>query len=107
MSIKDFCKHVINPERAWQHVIVAAACKYGDVIIVGARHYDLVMHSQLSAFSDDSEVKLLNRGEVVQGFIDNKGKFHDREQALVIAKAANQIKFKTQPEDELFSEDLY
>jgi 3'-phosphoadenosine 5'-phosphosulfate sulfotransferase (PAPS reductase)/FAD synthetase len=91
----------------FRHVIVAAACKCGDVIITGARHYDKVMRAQLNAFSEDSQVRMMNRGEVIQGFIDNRGDFHDREDALVIALAANQIRFKHQPEHELFSEDLY
>ena len=91
----------------FRHVIVAAACKYGDVIITGARHYDNVMRTQLNAFSEDSQVRMMNRGEVIQGFIDNRGDFHDREDALVIALAANQVRFKHEPEYELFSEDLY
>ncbi|ASZ78967.1 hypothetical protein 2050H1_201 [Serratia phage 2050H1] len=91
----------------FRQVIVAAACKYGDVIITGARHYDRVMHGQLKAFSEDSELRMMDRGEVVQGFIDNQGNFHNREEALVIARAAGQIRFKHPPEYELFSEDLY
>ncbi|AYP28447.1 hypothetical protein HWB92_gp189 [Serratia phage vB_SmaA_3M] len=91
----------------FRRVIVAAACKYGDVIITGARHYDRVMHGQLKAFSEDSELRMMSRGEVIQGFIDNQGNFHNREEALVIAREAGQIRFKHPPEHELFSEDLY
>jgi hypothetical protein len=91
----------------FRHVIVAAACKYGDVIITGARHYDKVMHGQLKAFSEDSELRLIRRGEVIQGFIDNRGDFHNREDALKIAILAGQIKYKHSPENELFSEDIY
>lgn len=91
-------------------VVVCAACKYGDLIVCGARHYDKVMVSQLKAIPEDDEVRLMNRGEVIQGFIDQWGVFMNREEALVVAKAAGQINYrrpKTSPEDELFSEDLY
>lgn len=90
--------------------VVCAACKYGDVIICGARHYDRVMHSQLRAFDEESEVRMMNRGEVVQGFIDQYGVFMDRVEALEVATAAGQINVrrkKTAPDDVLFSEDLY
>lgn len=98
-----------EPQTAYvfRRVIVAAACKYGDVIITGARHYDKVMHTQLRAFSEEHEVHLMNRGEVVQGFIDNQGTFLDRVEALVVAREAGQVRFKHPPEYELFSEDLY
>lgn len=101
----------LNPEPqteyVFRRVIVAAACKYGDVIITGARHYDKVMHGQLRAFSEDHELRLMKRGDVVQGFIDNQGTFLNREEALLVAQAAGQIRYKHGPAHELFSEDLY
>lgn len=42
-----------------------------------------------------------------QGFYSNKRKFLSREQALVVARNANQLIQKTQPHYELFSEDLW
>ena len=98
------------PRTQPQQIIVCAACKYGDVIIAGARHYDGVMNGQLRAFSDDDEIRMMNRGEVIQGFIDQWGEFFDRNEALVIATAAGQINTrrpKCDPINELFSEDLY
>ncbi len=88
--------------------VVAAACRYGDVIITGARHYDRVMISQLKAFPEDHEVRMMNRGEIIQGFIDNRGNFLDRGEAYDLALSANQIN----PENVymkgcLYSEDLY
>lgn len=94
-------------EYVFRRVIVAAACKYGDVIITGARHYDKVMHGQLLAFSEDHELRLMKRGDVVQGFIDNQGTFLNREEALLVAQAAGQVRYKHGPDYELFSEDLY
>lgn len=62
--------------------IIAAACKYGDVIIVGVRHYDHIMRGQLSMFDEQSELKMMNRGDVIQGFIDNKHNFLNRVDAM-------------------------
>jgi len=73
-----------------QRRVVCAACKYGDVLIAGARHYDKVMLSQLKAFSKEHEIRMMSRGEVVQGFIDQFGVFMDRKEAMQIAKAAGQ-----------------
>lgn len=45
-----------------------------------------------------------------QGFIDQRGVFMDRREALIVAAEAGQIdtwRPKTQPEHILFSEDLY
>lgn len=106
-DVIDSLKPEPQTKYVFRRVIVAAACKYGDVIITGARHYDRVMHGQLKAFPKDHEVRMMNRGEVIQGFIDNQGTFLNREEALVVAKAANQIRFKHEPDYELFSEDLY
>ncbi|ARK07913.1 hypothetical protein phiA829_093 [Aeromonas phage phiA8-29] len=49
-------------------------------------------------------------GDYEQGFIDQWGKFMNREEALAVATAAGQINArrpKTFPETKLFSEDLY
>jgi len=43
----------------------------------------------------------------VQGFYTNKRDFITREEALLVAKAANQLIQKTHPITELFSEDLW
>lgn len=90
--------------------VVCAACKYGDLIIAGARHYDLVMQSQLNLLSEKDELKYLNGAEVVEGFIDQYGKFMDRKEAFIVAKEAGQLNVRRRtPDDseELFSECLY
>lgn len=42
-----------------------------------------------------------------QGFLTNSGLFVNREDGLLIAKKANQIINKTQPDYKLFSEDMW
>lgn len=88
--------------------IVAAANRYGEVIVVSARHHDQLMNRQLKALKEARIIETTHTRD--QGFIDNMGQFHDREAALAIATEAGQINVvrpKTFPERELFSEDLY
>ena len=86
--------------------IVCAANKHvkGDIIILGARHFDKHMRSQIEAYNRSPKNQFW-----IQGFIDNKGNFLDRKEAYKVAKKANQIIKKTGAEgsEELFSEDLY
>ncbi len=85
--------------------IVCAANRYGgDLVIPSARHYDLLMHRVIAGIG----IGNLPVGEE-QGFIDNRGAFHSRIDAYVIAKGAGQIRHKTgNPDIEiLYSEDLY
>lgn len=94
----------------WKLQIVCAACKYGDVLICGARHYDMVMHSQLMAFDEASEVRSMNRGEVVQGFIDNQGKFYNRKDAMKLVIKSGQpfnAERNSGSGEDLYSEGLY
>ncbi|MHB0806026.1 hypothetical protein [Stutzerimonas nitrititolerans] len=90
--------------------VVCAACRYGDLIVCGARHFDKVMHSQLTQMREDKLFEFEKAGRAEQGFIDQYGVFMNREEALAVAKAAGQLnvrRSKTSPERELFSEDLY
>tara|TARA_R110000868_G_scaffold149611_2_gene372101 strand:+ start:84 stop:395 length:312 start_codon:yes stop_codon:yes gene_type:complete len=86
--------------------IVCAANKHkvNGRLILGARHWDKIMHDQFK------ELKVLMKGQdFIQGFIDNRGDFHTREEAFIIATKQNQIIKKTGGENsiQLFSEDLY
>ncbi|WPJ72113.1 hypothetical protein DEEACLCL_00096 [Salmonella phage CRW-SP2] len=89
--------------------IVAAANRYpNDVIVVSARHHDKLMNQQLRALKASGIIESTHTQE--QGFIDNQGMYHTREEALEIARRAGQlnvIREKTFPETMLFSEDLY
>lgn len=100
-----------QPPKDVKRIIVCAANQVlvdGDLeLVLGARHHDLRMNKTLLRLlkARYTSVKVLE-----QGFIDQFGQFYDRESALKIATAANQINVhrpKTQPENLLFSEDLY
>lgn len=90
-----------------QQIVVCAACKRGDVIIAGARHYDKVMRSQILAI----DVKTHFYGEEwKEGFIDQFGDFLTRKEAMQIAIKAGQkvdIKRGCGNTEFLFSEGLY
>ncbi|AHG75390.1 hypothetical protein X808_8670 [Mannheimia varigena USDA-ARS-USMARC-1296] len=73
-----------------------------EIIIPSVRHYDKTTHSILNNFAYDEWE------EKQQGFLTNFCRFVDRKEALQIAKANNQIRFKLNYEpDELYSEMLY
>lgn len=89
-----------------QQVVVCAACKHGDKVICGARHWDGVMRAQFAA-SHGKDAKPIGWDE---GFIDQFGDYLTREEAVEIADKAgqlNQRREKGWPEHMLFSEDLY
>ena len=71
-----------------QQVVVCAACKRGDTIIAGARHFDKVMISQIKAI--EGELKGGGGAQWTEGFIDQFGDFLTREEAMKIAIAAGQ-----------------
>jgi hypothetical protein len=92
--------------------VVCAAVKYGQVIIAGARHFDMIMHSQLDRMNEDRLIESDGLGEYEEGFIDQFGVFMDRSEAYKIALAGGQLnkrrlKSGNQGSTELFSEDLY
>jgi hypothetical protein len=84
--------------------IVCAACKHTDGrIVTGPRHFDVMMWSQVLQVPP---LEFINRtqfvdvppppevqgwGNAEQGFIDQYGSFHTREEAWLIADAAGQI----------------
>ncbi|NOR27521.1 MAG: hypothetical protein GQ540_03215 [Lutibacter sp.] len=89
-----------------QQVVVCAACRSGEVIFSGARHFDKVMNSQIRAVKE-----YRNLHGFTEGFIDQFGDFLTRKEAMKIAIAAGQ---KVDIEcgcgghkDILFSEGLY
>ena len=83
--------------------IVAAALKYEDgTVVVGARHFDSFMQSQISWFSDQLQYMVPE-----QGFIDNRQEFLNRVDALEVAEKAKQIWVKLAPKQQLTSEDIY
>jgi hypothetical protein len=92
-------------------VVVCAANRSELGIVPSARHFDermvQIIHI-LHAYYNGECSKISVQWE--QGFIDQFGVFMNRTEALAVATAAGQINLrrpKTQPEDMLFSEDLY
>lgn len=57
------------------------------------------------AVRDELRIAMVNN--TTQGFLTNLNRFVDRKEALEIAKSAEQIIHKHNPQDELLSEDLY
>lgn len=89
-----------------QRRVICAAVKYAcGTMLVGPRHFDMVMLDQYRLMFERG--KAPSEDVSTQGFIDQFGIFMDRTEALAIAVAANQVRNKTNPTDRLFSEDLY
>lgn len=77
-------------------LVVCAAVKVGDVVLVGARHYDNAMFAQFKAYKSagliPKDVKMHAGGEF-EGFIDQRCVFMSREEAYLLAKEKNQIRY--------------
>jgi len=90
-----------------QSIIVCAACMYKDLLVCGARHFDSVMMRQIHATKENL---LPEYGTMWgQGFIDQFGIYHDRDQAMKIVIASGQsFNIERNGDDmRLFSEGLY
>jgi len=86
--------------------------------LVGARHFDMTMHSQLNllielwmkkGYDSGNRERLWTHDMVNhQGFIDQFGNYHNRQEAWKIATNSNQIfRHISGSEGCLFSEHLY
>jgi hypothetical protein len=104
--------------RPW---IVCAANRYGDTIITGARHHDNIMRAAVAAIGGSFDAQdhdawkrghsvLMSRvpegGREEQGFIDQFGRFYDREEAMQLALQNDQVN-NHKGERFLCSEHLY
>ena len=86
-----------------QRVVCAAIRGSNGHIICSARHYDKLMHEQLTQCKN-----MLPKVEIEQGFIDQWGVFMNRKEALAVALAADQrIRRCGGDEQQLYSENLY
>jgi hypothetical protein len=85
-----------------QQVVVCAACRMGDHIVLGARHFDERMREQMDRTSCNWKL-------AEQGFIDQFGAFLSREEAMNIVKSSGQpFDIERNRGDKiLFSEGLY
>lgn len=83
------------------------------VVIVGARHFDNLMHGQYRAIFGDDHPREQNEISSEQGFVDQYGEFHDRTEAFKIALLQNQLirdeswNNSTSKNPTLYSENLY
>lgn len=96
--------------KEYKRLVVCAANIHGGVIVLGARHFDTVMHDQIRQLEEGLAPTCNSFWE--QGFIDNKGKFMDRAEAYKVALAAGQINLHRHKSGGagnqlLYSEDLY
>jgi hypothetical protein len=96
--------------------IVCAAVKMrnkvtGDItLLIGARHWDNLMHAQRGFMSSDWIEDRSDGPMTSQGFVDQFGNYLTRKEACAIAKSHNQVRFTGpgfEAEDILFSENLY
>lgn len=79
-------------------------------VILGVRHYDSLMHSTIEAIYGEESDEFVYDSNPVQGFIDNKGRFHNRKDSFRIALEAGQVSCRPGMKLEecfLYSEDLY
>jgi hypothetical protein len=107
-------KKAIDVNHEPPETIVCAAMMHRQSfhIVIGLRHFDLWMHSQLKDYAehvyhDETQIR---GADWEQGFLTSRGVFVDRYEALKIAEAAGQLnryRPKTSPKNMLFSEDLY
>jgi hypothetical protein len=89
--------------------VVASACKYGDFIAVGSRHFSPAM-SVLNLIKEEVLIEEDNNGRAIQGFIDQWDVFMTREEAYEVALAAGQLNtWRIQGHDveKLHSEDIH
>lgn len=89
------------PER---RMVVCAACKMGDLVVMSPRHWDIPMHWTAAHLKGTLELRLAE-----QGFVDQWGVFMTREEAYQVAKRQGQIRYPENGNgsEKLFSEMLY
>jgi hypothetical protein len=88
-------------------LIVCAALRHKESgrIMLGVRHYCPRMREQINA---SEGIQYWKNSQVEQGFVDQYGRFFNREDAHKIATAKNQFRRRCGgDEEELYSENLY
>jgi hypothetical protein len=97
----------VNHEPPVTIVCAAMMHRTDFTVVLGLRHWDAWMVGQLPK---EAEHGKYHGGDWEQGFLTSRGHFVDRREALDIAQRAGQInryRPKSNPKDQLFSEDLY
>lgn len=91
-----------------RRVVCAAMRNSTGDIVTGARHYDGIMRQHIDRLRESNGHEVWSKGDIEQGFIDNRGVFLTREEAHKVASAAGQIIRRCGGDSEkLFSENLY
>jgi hypothetical protein len=87
-----------------RRAVICAAVLFPDgVLLVGPRHFDKIMQQQHKILKVKFEESL-----GICGFLDQAGVFLNREEAYLVAVAANQLaKRPGNAVERLFSEDIY
>ena len=102
------CTDYNNDSLKGKRRIVCAAIHNEGTIILGVRHHDNFMNDYIAEIEHGS--RFLDKSKNKQGFVDQWGNFINRQDALIVAKAANQI-IRTGPgfdgTYQLYSENLY
>lgn len=91
-----------NPNRDRRVVCAANRNLDSGLVICGARHFDNVMRRAIEATGIPCQNQHWD-----QGFIDNRGEWLTRAEAMKLAVDAGQLPEKYKAITELFSEDLY
>lgn len=77
-----------TPRTPW---IVCAACRHGDFIAAGPRHFDDTMRAQVEAYIKANGLPEKETwGDFDQGFIDQFGNFYSREAAMEVVEENRQ-----------------
>ena len=99
---------VPKPANPIRMVVCAANRHRGfDTLVLGARHFDPLMHQQINALVDAGNSRADWRASE-QGFIDQRGVFMTRKEAWEVAVAAGQVKYGPHLRGgQLDSSDLY
>lgn len=84
--------------------IAQAAYDFNGYIVTGTRHSCPIMQLQMIAIGVDVLDEWCDRNDMVDGFTDQYGTFHNRKDAYVIAKAAGQLNDRHEWGDTLYSE---
>lgn len=97
------------PEGA-ERWIVCAACRYGDLVIPGIRHFDICMVNLIGKWLSQDTIAYMDSQIEEQGFLDNYGNYVNRADALIMTKANGQYGARREPSNhhrDAFSEDLW
>jgi len=96
-----------EPPKSAKIIIVCAACRYGDFIVTGARHWDNIMINTVRKIYGNSSKEVCSKSD--QGFIDQYGRFYSRQEAYQIVQENGQPfnAARNTIVGELYSEGLY